>query len=128
MLDSIITVEVRCFGITIENNPTPIITGDVKTLNIRVDHISSTPLFTLTCISIDGPATTVTWTRDSTTVTEGNMASMLVDPVAARYKHDLTMTERLGGSYTCTVANNKPSSDSSTLLSKFITCHFCTKM
>ena len=30
------------------------------------------PQFTLTCISTGGPATTVTWTRDSTTtVTEG---------------------------------------------------------
>ena len=122
MLDSIIPVEVRCFGNTIENN-FPAITGDVRTGNVSVD--SSTPFFTLTCNSTGGPATTVTWTRDSTTLTEGNMTSVLVDPVTALYTHNLTMTERLGGNYICTVANNKPSSDSSTLLlkSKFIVCH-----
>ena len=34
---------------------------------------------TLTCISTRGPATTVTWTRDSTTVTEGT-ETVLDDP------------------------------------------------
>ena len=67
--------------------------------------------FTLTCISIGGPATTVTWTRDSVNVTEGT-ETVLNDPVTAQYTHTLTVTERLGGLYTCTVANNKPSSDS----------------
>ena len=65
--------------------------------------------FTLTCISTGGPATTVTWTRDSTTVTEGT-ETVLNDPVTAQYTH--TLTGRLPGLYTCTVANNKPSSDS----------------
>ena len=64
--------------------------------------------FTLTCISIGGPATTVTWTRDSTTVTEG-YESVLDDPVTATYTHTLTVTGRVGGFYTCTVTNNKPS-------------------
>ena len=67
--------------------------------------------FTLTCISTGGPATTVTWTRDSTTVTEGT-ETVLNDPVTAQYTHTLTVTRRLPGLYTCTVANNKPSSDS----------------
>ena len=70
------------------------------------------PQFTLTCISTGGPATTVTWTRDSVTVTEGT-ESVLNDPVTANYTH--TLTGRLGGLYTCTVANNKPSSDSAEL-------------
>ena len=43
---------------------------------------------------------------------------MLDDPVTAQYTHTLTMTERLGGLYTCTVSNNKPSSDSSSLIVK----------
>ena len=38
--------------------------------------------FTLTCISTGGPATTVTWTRDSDTVTEGT-ETVLDDPVTA---------------------------------------------
>ena len=78
---------------------------------------ASTPQFTLTCISTDGPATTVTWTRDSVTVTEGT-ETVLDDPVTAQYTHTLTVTGREGGLYTCTVANNKPSSDSSSLTVK----------
>ena len=67
---------------------------------------------TLTCISTGGPATTVTWTRDSTTVTEGT-ETVLDDPVTAQYTHTLSVTT--GGEYTCTVENNKPSSDSATI-------------
>ena len=67
------------------------------------------PQFILTCISTGGPATTVTWTRDSVTVTEGT-ESVLNDPVTAQYTHTLTGT--LGGLYTCTVANHKPSNRS----------------
>ena len=44
------------------------------------------PQFTLTCICTGGPATTVTWTRDSTTVTEGT-ETVLNDPVTAQYTH-----------------------------------------
>ena len=39
---------------------------------------------------------------------------MLNDPVIAQYTHNLTVIGRLGESYTCTVANNKPSSASLT--------------
>ena len=66
--------------------------------------------FTLTCISTGGPATTVTWTRDSVNITEGN-ETVLEDPVAARYTHNLTVNGTLGGLYTCIVANSIPSSD-----------------
>ena len=66
-------------------------------------------MFTLTCISTGGPATTVTWTRDSVTVTEGT-ETVLDDPATAQYTH--TLTGSTAGVYTCTVANNKPSSDS----------------
>ncbi|CAI8054973.1 hypothetical protein GBAR_LOCUS29996 [Geodia barretti] len=64
---------------------------------------------TLTCISTGGPATTVTWTRDSTTVTQGT-ESALNDPVTAQYTHTLTVTAL--GTYTCTVSNDKPSTAS----------------
>ena len=40
---------------------------------------------------------------------------MLDDPVTAQYTHTLTVTGRLGGLYTCTVANDKPSQDSAQL-------------
>ena len=68
---------------------------------------------TLTCISTGGPATTVTWTRDSITVTEGT-ETVLNDLVTAQYTHTLTVTT--GGEYTCTVSNNKPSSDSASII------------
>ena len=61
-----------------------------------------------TCISTGGPATTVTWTRDSVTFTEGT-ETVLNDREEARYTHTLTVTESVSGSYTCFVANNKPS-------------------
>ena len=81
------------------------IVGDVVTFD--------SDQLTLTCISTGGPATTVTWTRDSTTtVTEGTQ-TVLDDPETAQYTHTLTVTT--GGEYTCTVANNKPSSDSATI-------------
>ena len=83
------------------------ISGDV----ILTLNRGPSPPFTLTCISTGGPATTVTWTRDSTTVTEGN-ETMLNDPVNAQYTHTLTVRGRLGGVYKCTVENNKPSKKS----------------
>ena len=66
--------------------------------------------FTLTCICTGGPATFITWTRDSVTVTEGTK-TVLDNHTTSQYTHTLTVTGRLGGLYTCTVANNKPSED-----------------
>ena len=84
----------------------------VEMLYIEVSDIrGANPQFKLICISVGGPATIVTWTRDSITVTEGT-ETVLNDPVIAYYTHTLTVTGRLPGLYTCTVANNKPSSDS----------------
>ena len=84
------------------------------TLTENSDLNGASPQFTLTCISTGGPATTVTWTRDSDTVTEGT-ETVLDDPVTAQYTHNLTVTGRLGGLYTCTVANDKPSVASASL-------------
>ena len=78
------------------------------------DLNGASPQFTLTCISTGGPATTVTWTRGSDTVTEGT-ETVLDDRETAQYTHTLTVTGRLGGLYTCTVANDKPSHDSAQL-------------
>ena len=84
------------------------------------DLNGASPQFTLTCISTGGPATTVTWTRDSTTVTQGTQ-TVLNDPVTAQYTHTLTVTT--AGEYTCTVANNKPSSDSASFTLEGIYCN-----
>ena len=83
------------------------ISGDIT---LSIDSEAS-HRFTLTCISTGGPATTVTWTRDSINVTEGT-ETVLDDPVTAQYTHTLTVTGSLIGIYKCTVANNKPSNDS----------------
>ena len=88
-----------------------VISGDV-TLTVDGDLNRRNPQFTLTCISTGGPATTVTWTRDSVTVTEGT-ETVLDDPVTAQYTH--TLTGSTAGVYTCTVANSKPSSDSASI-------------
>ena len=83
-------------------------------MKVDSDLNGASPQFTLTCISTGGPATTVTWTRDSNTViTEGN-ESVLNDPVTALYTHTLTVRGRWPGHYTCTVENNKPSTNSKT--------------
>ena len=76
------------------------------TLTVNSDLNGSSPQFTLTFISTGGPATTVTWTRDSTTtVTEGNM-TVLDDTETAQYNHTLTVTGEKPGLYSCTVENN----------------------
>ena len=87
---------------------------DGMAIAVNSDFKGASRQFTLTCISVGGPATTVTWTRDSVTVTEG-IETVLDDPVTAQYIHTLTITEMLGGLYTCTVANNRPSEDSAQL-------------
>ena len=92
-------------GITISNTVSFTVDSDLN---------GASPQFTLTCISTGGPATTVTWTRDSDNATEGT-ETVLDDPVTAQYTHTLTVTGRLRGLYTCAVANDKPSNDSSQL-------------
>ena len=88
--------------------------SDDVTLTVDSDLNGASPQFTLTCISTGGPATTVTWTRDSVDAV-GDTETVLNDPVTAQYTHTLTVTEILGGLYTCTVTNNKPSNDSANI-------------
>ena len=78
------------------------------------DLNGETPLFSLTCISTGGPATTAIWTRDSELLPEGSTA--LDDTVTAQYTHTLTVAGRLEGLYVCNVSNNKPSSAFSELM------------
>ena len=84
-------------------------------LAIDSSAAGASPQFTLTCISTGGPATTVTWTRDSVNVTEGT-ETVLDDPLTAKYTHTLAVTPPLGLEYKCTIANNKPSNQSATYI------------
>ena len=66
------------------------------------------PVFTLTCVSTGGPATTVAWIRDGATVsTDANhvFTKTVTDQLTATYNNTLTVTGREPGSYTCSVAN-----------------------
>ena len=83
---------------------------DGISFTVDSDLNEASPQFTLTCISTGGPATTVTWTGDSVTVTEGNK-TVLDNQDTSQYTHTLTVTGRLGGLYTCTVTNNRPSNN-----------------
>ena len=71
------------------------------------DPNGGVPQFSLTYTSTGGSATTVTWTRDSETVSGG--MTVLDNAVTAQYVHTLTVIGRLGGQYQCNVTNNKPS-------------------
>ena len=84
---------------------------------VETDFNGASPQFTLTCISTGGPATTVTWTRDSTTAM-GDEMTVLDNATTAQYTHTLTVTGRLGGLYQCNVSNNKPSLPSASLTVK----------
>ena len=77
------------------------------TLTVDSDLNGASPQFTLTCISFGGPATTVTWTRDSEVV---NGSTVLIHADIATYSHTLTVTGRTEGLYRCSVSNSKPSS------------------
>ena len=62
------------------------------------------PVFALTCVSTGGPAKTVTWTRGGAAAT-GVASQNVTSTLTATYHNTLTVTGRLPGSYTCSVAN-----------------------
>ena len=82
---------------------------DGMRFTVDSDLNGASPQFTLTCISTGGPATTVTWTRDSSPASGDVMTVFNGNTTAPQYTHTLTVTGRLGGLYTCTVTNNRPS-------------------
>ena len=104
LMFSPITLHESCYKTYSLGNVT--IPDDV-TFTVVSDLNGDSAQFTLTCNSNGGPATTVTWTRDSETVSKG--MTVLGDPKTAQYTHTLTVTGRLGGMYQCNVSNNKPS-------------------
>ena len=71
-------------------------------------------LFLLTCNSTGGPATTVTWTRDSAPAV-GLIDTVLVDGVTGTSNNTLLVTGRMEGLYTCTVSNRVSNESSASL-------------
>ena len=98
--------------------------NDTIIFTVDSDLTESSPQFTLTCISTGGPATTITWTRDSNIVTEGT-ETVLENNATANYHHNLTVTGRLEGLYMCIVSNDKYSDDSAQLNVQGISCVLC---
>ena len=74
---------------------------------IADSHLNENSQFTLTCITTGGPATNVTWTRDSEEISGG--MTVLDNAMTAQYTHTVTVTGRLGGQYVFTGSNDKPS-------------------
>ena len=56
------------------------------------------PVFTLTCTSTGGPATTVTWTLDDNPAS-GTESQTVTNQLTADYTNTLTVTGRLAGDY-----------------------------
>ena len=67
----------------------------------------------LICISTGGPATTVTWTRDSEIIPDNKntQVTVLDDSSTGKYIHTLKISGiPVSSVYECSVSNNKPSS------------------
>ena len=64
------------------------------------------PVFTLTCVSTGGPATTVTWIRDGVAAT-GVTSQTVVDQLAITYNNTLIVTGREPGNYQCSISNDR---------------------
>ena len=78
--------------------------------SLQTTPTADPPVFTLTCVSTGGPATTVTWTRDGAIVSnDANhvFTKTVTDQLTANYSNTLTVTGREPGNYTCSVANNR---------------------
>ena len=72
--------------------------------------LTADPVFTLTCVSTGGPATTVTWTRDIAAVSyDANhvLTQTVTDQLNIVYNNVLTVTGREPGSYQCSVTNDR---------------------
>ena len=62
-----------------------------------------------------GPATTVSWRRDGTMLSDDStysITSQVIDTETATYIHTLTVTGRLVGEYQCSVSNIRTPSES----------------
>ena len=79
------------------------ITGPLQ-FCLQTTPTADPPVFTLTCVSTGGPATTVTWIRDGAAAT-GVTSQTVTDMMTATYNNTLTVTGRLPGNYTCSVTN-----------------------
>ena len=96
---------------------------------LNTDPATDPHVFTLTCTSTGGPATTISWRRDGTILSDDSnhdIMSQVRDPVTATYTNTLTVTGRLAGQYECSVFNSRTPSGSTrsiTVVGKECTVH-----
>lgn len=90
------------------------------TFGLKSDVEADTPSFTLTCTSMGGPVTSITWSKDGEHLRPENNAysisTAVIDRETASYRSVLTVTGRRTGEYICQFDNNKPSSASAILM------------
>ena len=85
------------------------ITNNLLQFSLQSAPTTDLPVFTLTCNSTGGPATTVTWTLNGTAAS-GVSSQTVTDHENSVYHNTLTVTGRLLGDYQCTVTNNRTTS------------------
>ena len=61
------------------------------------------PPFTLTCVSLNRPATMVVLYLDRQKLNDVIITTVLDNPVTTQYTNTLTVTQRRGGRYSCSV-------------------------
>ena len=87
----------------------PFFIGNISVANFQCNINDSI----ITIITIGGPATTVTWTRDSEIIPDdGNnsLVTVLDNSNTGQYTHTLNISGMtVPGVYGCSVSNNKPS-------------------
>ena len=104
----------RTFELVLPSTGQVTILGEI-TFQLNTDLSTDPPVFTLTCTSTGGPATTVSWSRDGITLSDDSnhdITSQVMDTVTATYTNTLTVTGRLAGQYECSVSNSRTPSGS----------------
>ena len=106
----------ECDGLPFPPTGQVTISGEIS-FQLNTDSATDPPVFTLTCTSTGGPATTVSWRRNGEILTEFSSYSVtsqiLLDTETATYNHTLRVTGRLEGQYQCSVSNTRTLSGSS---------------
>ena len=111
----IATIPYDMYGFTFSPTGQVTIPGEI-TFQLNAGPATDPPVFTLTCTSTGGPATTVSWRRDGTMLSDDStytITSQVTDSETATYTHTLTVTGRLVGEYQCSVSNIRTPSGSS---------------
>lgn len=82
--------------------------------SLSIAYLNSS-VFTLNCTSMDSPATTVIWTKDSELLSDYPLYQILRDGVTATYDSFVEITADLDGTYSCSVLNSAGLSSAASL-------------